>query len=338
MSKHTTPPVRAEDVVLRRGEKLVTFARFTYEPERQILLLFGVLLAGCGVGLVLLYFWVTILRRAPRAIAITSSRLRYWKGDQAPVEHVLSDLARVAPLRAAEAGTDWIALLASGLRGARHTEDPVWKLARGLVITTDRLDTSSITLPFNRAETIGPLVAARIAGRPRGDGRNGNEDALLREPRTPDQMREPRGPHGATLLHLAVREDTVRALLEAGLDPNALDARGRNPLMYEKSAAAIHALAAAGTDPHHVDFSGTNVLALRATPPPELSGVGFVPPAYHELDALLAIGVPPPSLAEAKAWLADAHACVSAAGEATAASEFGRWLAHAVAQGSGTGS
>ena len=226
MSKHTTPPVRAEDVVLRRGEKLVTFARFTYEPERQILLLFGVLLAGCGVGLVLLYFWVTILRRAPRAIAITSSRLRYWKGDQAPVEHVLSDLARVAPLRAAEAGTDWIALLASGLRGARHTEDPVWKLARGLVITTDRLDTSSITLPFNDAETIGPLVAARIAGRPRGDGRNGNEDALLREPRTPDQMREPRGPHGATLLHLAVREDTVRPPRDRGATALARGSQG----------------------------------------------------------------------------------------------------------------
>ena len=338
MSEHTIPPEREQDVVLARGEKLVTFASFTFDSERQILLLFGVLLTGCGVGFVLLYFWLTFLRRAPRAIAVTSSRLRYWNGDQPPVEHVLYNLARVAPLRAAHAGTDWIALLASGQRGARHTEDPIWKLARGLVLTTDRLETSSITLPVHYAETIGPLVAARIAGRPKGDGRNWNEDALLRQPRTPEQMREARAPHGATLLHLAIREDTVRALLDAGLDPNACDARGRNPLMYEKSAAAIHALAAAGTDLRHVDHSGHHVLALRATAPPELSGVGYVPPFYHELDALLAIGVPPPSLAEAKAWLADAHARVTAAGEATAASEFGRWLAHAVGQGSGSGS
>jgi hypothetical protein len=316
---------------LWRGEKLLSFRLYTYDSERQILLLFGVLLAGCGVGLVLLYFWMTILRRAPRAIAITSSRLRYWRGEEPPVEHELSTLARVAPLRPADAGTNWIALLASGQRGRRHTKDPVWRLARGMIITTERLHTFSITLPYDEAETVGPLLAARISRRPKGDGRHSKEHALLLEPRTPEQMREARGPHGATLLHLAIREQTVRALLEAGLDPNALDARGRNPLMYEKSAAAVHALAAAGTDPRHVDAAGSTVLALRATPPPELCVIGYGAPAFDELDALLEIGVPPPSLAEAREWLARADAAVAAAGEANDASAFGCWLAHATA-------
>lgn len=331
LSEHARPPERAEDVVLWRGENLLSFRSYAYSSERQILLLFGVLLAGCGVGLVLLYFWVTIRGRASRAIAITSSRLRYWKGDQLPVEHELSTLARVAPLRPADAGTDWIALLASTRRTRRHTKDPVWRLARGLVITTERLITFTITLAYEDAETIGPLLAARVAAPPKGDGRHSNEHTLLRETRTSAQMREARGPHGATLLHLAIREATVRALLEAGLDPNALDERGRNPLMYEKSAAAIHVLAAAGTDPRHVDQSGVTALALRATPVPEISVIGFAPPEYQELDALLEIGVPPPSLAEAKDWLARANAVVCAAGEASAASMFGCWLAHAIA-------
>ena len=330
LNEHSRPPERAEDVVLDRGEKLVFFRSYGYDGERQILLLFGVLLAGCLVGLVLLYFWMSIRRRAPRAVAITSSRILYWKGDQAPVVCVISDLARVVPLRPEDAGTNWIALLASGQRGRLHTKDPVWNLARGLVITSDRLDTIAVTIPFDDAEKIGPLLAERVPSLPRGDGRHSNEHELVRESRTPERMREARGPHGATLLHLAIREDVVGALLEAGLDPNALDARGRNPLMYEKSPAAIRALAAAGTDPRHTDASGANALALRATPPPELRVIGFAPPDYDALEALLSIGVPGPSLPEAKEWLARADAVVCAAGEASDAQAFGRWLAHAV--------
>ncbi len=135
-------------MVLSRGEKLVHFETFSFVTERQMLLLFGAMLAACGVGLVLLYLGVTLRGRALRAIAVTSYR---------------------------DTGTERLALLASGGLRTRHSEDPIWRLARGVVVTTHRLDTFSIKMPFDRAEIVGPLLVARACASLKGDGRHSTE-------------------------------------------------------------------------------------------------------------------------------------------------------------------
>ena len=336
MTDPTGPPESPEEVGLKKGEKLVRFQAFTYREERKELLVFGLLLAGCGIGLVLLYFWWTVRQRAVRAIALTSWRLLAWKESGLILELTLGDIANVEPLRPPQVGTDWVGLVASGRRGWPRTKDPLWYGARGLRFTTIRIDVDAIELPLHAAETFGPLVTERLRARPKNRV-NAPEDPLVLaryrdgaftiDPGDEEAIRAVRGPHGETLLHLARRESAVRALLACGLEPNALDARGRAPLMYAKEPGAIRTLVAAGSDVRHVELSGRTALELRANPPDGFYMVGFCPPPYDELDALLEAGVRPPTVIEAKAWLAVADASVTSAGEATDAREFGRWLA-----------
>jgi hypothetical protein len=124
LSAHARPPEQEQDVVLQRGEELLSFHGYTYDSERQILLLFGVLLAACGVGLVLLYFWMTILRRAPRAIAVTRSRLRYWRGDEPPAFEELDALLEIGvpPPSLAEA-REWLARADAAVASAGEAND-----------------------------------------------------------------------------------------------------------------------------------------------------------------------------------------------------------------------
>lgn len=84
---------------------------------------------------------------------------------------------------------------------------------------------------------------------------------------TEAHLRRVRGKHGEGLLHMAEKADTVRALLKAGLDPNARDGRGRTPLMGPKTAESNRLLLAAGANARLTDDQGRAALWHQAPPP-----------------------------------------------------------------------
>lgn len=73
-----------------------------------------------------------------------------------------------------------------------------------------------------------------------------------------------RSQSGLPWLHTALqlqRQDTVEVLVEHGVDVNQRDYRGRTPLFYCRSAAAVDLLLAAGADPVVVDNNGHECIA-----------------------------------------------------------------------------
>lgn len=152
------------------------------------------------------------------------------------------------------------------------------------------------------------------------------------EPGTEACLREVRGKHGEGLLHVAEKADTVRALLKAGLDPNARDGRGRTPLMGPKTAESNRLLLAAGADVRLTDDQGRTALWHQATPP-DSAVIGYSTPDFAALDVLVAAGVALPTPAEAAQWVAWAETLVSAAIEAGACAAFKKWVGRLLASG-----
>ncbi|HEU4537765.1 MAG TPA: hypothetical protein VFS00_26775, partial [Polyangiaceae bacterium] len=157
------------------------------------------------------------------------------------------------------------------------------------------------------------------------------------EPGWEGHLRAARDRHGASLLHVAAKAETVRALLAAGLDPNARDRRGRTPLMGPKDAEANRLLLAAGADLHAVDEKAQTVLCHQANPP-DGATVGYSTPDFAALDVLVAAGATRPTPAEAAQWLKWAESLVSAAIEAGDYAAFRKWLERLLASPSGPAS
>lgn len=144
------------------------------------------------------------------------------------------------------------------------------------------------------------------------------------EPAWVPYLRSMRGPYGETLLHKARTAGPVVSLLGCGLDPNARDDEGRTPLMWVHDAEGNRALVAGGADLHAVDPAGNTVLAHQSGGLE--SSVGYSPPDYEALQALIRAGVRLPTPAEAEMWIAGAHACVSHHMEDAAARQFEAWV------------
>lgn len=90
---------------------------------------------------------------------------------------------------------------------------------------------------------------------------------------------------------------TNRLLLEAGADPNALDAQGHCALDYQSGA---------------------------------LDGFcGYCAPDFEALDALLEGGALPPDEEQGRRWMENAWSQVCAAGEANDARRLESWIARA---------
>jgi hypothetical protein len=152
------------------------------------------------------------------------------------------------------------------------------------------------------------------------------------EPGTEAHLRGVRGKRSEGLLHMAEKADTVRALLAAGLDPNARDGRGRTPLMGPKTAESNRLLLAAGADVRLTDDQGRTALWHQANPP-DGAVVGYSTPDFAALDVLVAAGVARPTPAEAAQWVAWAESLVSAATEANDCAAFKKWLGRLLASG-----
>lgn len=88
-------------------------------------------------------------------------------------------------------------------------------------------------------------------------------DLMIEHGADPDS----RNPDGETLLHLTGDPETIRMLLSAGADINALDHRGYTPMMghapyIDTGPDAIYTLFAEGADPHVIGRDGRTVFDL----------------------------------------------------------------------------
>lgn len=133
------------------------------------------------------------------------------------------------------------------------------------------------------------------------------------------QVRAARGRSNETALHVAYNGPTVRALLAAGLDPNARDERGRTPLLYRHDAEGNRLLLEAGADIHATTPDGYGALSSQVN-------ASFGPPNYEALEVLLAAGARPPTPDEVRRWIQSAFAMVSSTGEQQDALSFEAWL------------
>lgn len=133
-----------------------------------------------------------------------------------------------------------------------------------------------------------------------------------------------RGPRGETLLHRARRAGPIVSLLGCGLDPNARDEMGRTPLMWFRDSEANRVLIAGGGDVHALDPKGNGALAHQSGGLEH--SIGYSRPDYDALEALIAAGAKLPTPAEAEAWIACAHGCVSHHVEDGEARRFEAWV------------
>lgn len=127
--------------------------------------------------------------------------------------------------------------------------------------------------------------------------------------------------YGGNLLHQPGSTRAVDALVEAGLDLQSRDAQGRTVLMvYGRSPEANRRLIAAGVPLNAVCNQGHDAVWHQLAP----SGIGFVPPDYAGVEALISAGLPPPTRAEA-AILKEV-----AAGTVTSGAEHQGWLGYCI--------
>ena len=137
-------------------------------------------------------------------------------------------------------------------------------------------------------------------------------------------FREMRDEKGRSLLHVCNHPAGVKALLEAGLDPNAATPEGKTPLMsYLRDPEVNRLLLAAGADPNARDGQGLSPLdwqsGLRD------GAIGYCAPDFAALDLLVEAGAEKLTPARAREWIDNAWAQVCAAIEAAEAQCFQAW-------------
>lgn len=138
-----------------------------------------------------------------------------------------------------------------------------------------------------------------------------------------DIMRSWRDLRGNTLLHISQSPKTLKALVYAGLDPNARNKAGLTPLMiYPRDVECLGILITAGANPNLKTPSGHSALRLQAIS----EGCGFVGPDYKSLQYLIDEGAKPPTPAEVMAWGLDAQKMVSSGLESALAHGLIEWL------------
>lgn len=140
----------------------------------------------------------------------------------------------------------------------------------------------------------------------------------------PETARAARDGSGRSLLHVCDHPDTLRHLLELGLDPNARDVSGQTPLMRMRQAECNRLLLASGADLAAVDAAGNTVLSHQTGS--LIHSIGYCAPDFKALDVLVEAGIAPPTPAQAEIWIADARGQVTAALEHNDACAFDAWV------------